>query len=292
MSLFVRTHLLLKAKPELMHQKFLMHDGTERSLADVPDDAEACGRHSECYMATHTVLKRVDQRNYSHEDLPALVSLFHKIRNCLLIINRGQMGFGLYVPITGFKHSCRPNASYVFKGKKLEVRAMRDIAEGEDVTIDLTDIMKPKADRQEDLTGWKGIVCDCDRCREGDQDDEVIDLAADQEYGKFMPHQFLCPPGGVVPSPRSIFDGFMRLMQIKRKYQSRYHPDFVRSMLLAAIAAADMPYKTVRDKQDFDSLIERLKEAIPLSYGLDHEVVNMQQLLHTSDQSDWSNLLP
>ena len=145
--LVLRTHLVLKAKPELMHQKFLMHDGTERSLADVPDDAEACGCHTTVFNSTHEALAFIDQSNFSEETATALLSLFHKIRKSFLYMKMGTSGLGLFVPISGLKHSCRPNASYVFKGKKLEVRPLRDIAEGEDVTIDLADLMKPKADR-------------------------------------------------------------------------------------------------------------------------------------------------
>ena len=64
-----------------------------------------------------------------------------------------------------------PNSSFVFKRKKLEVRAMRDIAKGEDVTVDLADVTKPKAERQEELPEWRGIVCHCVRCQKADQDD-------------------------------------------------------------------------------------------------------------------------
>ena len=67
-------------------------------------------------------------------------------------------------------------------------------------------------------------------------------------------------------------------------------------MHLAAAAASALPNKTVRDKQDWDLLVVRLKEAIPLSYGLDDEVVNLQGLLFfeqlMTEQVDWSNLLP
>ena len=267
-----------------MNQKFRMHDGTERSLADVSDDdADACGLHMDMLVAISSSLMVVDQRCCT--EIPALKSLFHKIRNSFLIINRSRIGIGLYVPISGLKHSCRPNASYVFKGKRLEIRAMRNIAEGEDVTIDLIDVMKPEAIRHTELLAWKDIRCDCDRCREGDQENEVTELAANAEYRELM-----CPPGE--GGLRLVFDGFMRVMEIKEKYQGRYHPDFVLSMSLAAVAAPAMPNKTVRDKQNFDLLVERLKEAIPLSYGLDGEAVNMQELLHMTDQGDWSNLLP
>ena len=281
----MRAHLLLKAKPELMHQVFKMHDGTERSLADVPDDAEACGHHSGMIRATCALLRSIDRSNYPEENQPDLRSLFHKIRKCFLIINMGGTGFELYVPNSGFQHSCRPNASCLFKGKKLEVRAMRDIAEREDVTIDLADLMMPKAGRQKQLTERKGILCVCERCREGDQEDEVSELAANEDY-----RCSICSEQ-VFPSPRSVFDGFMRLMEIKEKYQGRYHPDFVYCMYMAAFAAPGMPNKTLKDKQNFDLLIERLKEAIPLSYGLDCEVVNMQSLL-IIQQNDWSDVLP
>ena len=286
LPLFLRTHLLLKAKPWLMHQKFQMHDGTERSLADVPDDAEACGLHTNMCIAAYDLSMLADWSNFSAVDVQSLVSLFHKIRKSFLLIERGQIGLGLYVPISGLKHSCRPNTSYVFKGKKVEVRAMRDIAEGEDVTIDLADLMKPKADRQGELALMRGIVCDCDRCREGDQGNEVTLLAENEEY-----RSFLLSPGRFL-SPRFVFDEFMRLMKIKEKYQGRYHPDFVYCMYLAVITAPVMPYKTRKDKQNFDLLVERLKEAIPLSYGLDCEVVNMQILLLVTGLVDWSNLLP
>ena len=289
--LFLRLHLLLKAKPELMNKKYPMHDKTERSLAEVPDDApdhvhEVRRHHKKMFTRTLAAPQAVDQIYYS-ENKPALRSLFNKIRNSFLIIDRNEYGLGLYVPITGLKLSCRPNASYVLKEKKLEVRAIRDIAGGEDVTIDLVHIMKPKADRQDELAALKGILCHCDRCRDGDEDDEVAGHAANEVYRKL-----LCRPGGVMPPPRDVFNGFMDLKEFKEKYQGPYHPAFVRCMYSAVVAAYAMPDKSVIDKQISDSLVERLTEAIPLSFGPDDEVVNMQRLLIVIGLSDWSDLLP
>ena len=290
--LFLRTHLLLKAKPQLMHQKFKMHDGTERSLAEVPDDAAGVsGIHPDEFTATNAVLRRFDRSNYPEENVPALLSLYQKIRKSHLIIGMAEMGFGLYVPLTGLKHSCRPNTAFVFKGKKLEVRAMRDIAGGEDVTIARGHLMMLKAARQKQLATLKGIQCDCDRCREGDQENEAAELAATEEFRQSVGRLFMPSPEPVVAPHRSIFDGFMRVMKIEEKYQGRYHPDFVYSMFIAAFAAPDMPYKTVKDKQNFDLLVERLKEAIPLTFGLDDENVNMRDPLFY-DQRFWSYLLP
>ena len=247
-------------------------------------------------------LRRANNDSFPEENRHALLPLFQRIRSSFLIIEtheRGRLGYGLYVPITGLKHSCRPNASYVFKGKKLEVRALKDIANGEEVSIDLIDIMQPTARRQEDLARLKGIVCDCERCGEAEQEEEMAKLADNEAYRELffaplcrpVPH-WMIPRTQVVPSPRSVFDGFTSLMDFKAKYQGSYHPEFVYSMYRAAMAAPDMPDKTVGDKEKFDQMVEKLKKAIPLSYGHDDEVVSMQELLLRIGKCDWSNLLP
>ena len=143
------------------------------------------------------------------------------------------------------------------EARKLVVRALKDIVEGEDVTIDLANVMKPKESRQEELAEWRGIRCDCDRCREGDQENEITDLEANWKYRLFMSSE------RPFASPRRVFDGFMSVIEIVEKYQGRYHPEFVYSMYLAAIAAPALPSKTVRDKHVFRSADQEAEKSDP-----------------------------
>lgn len=63
-------------------------------------------------------------------------------------------------------HSCLPNATWVFKGRELQVRAETDLTAGEELTISYIGSGGFKQ-RQKFLETW-GIKCSCPLCLHGD----------------------------------------------------------------------------------------------------------------------------
>jgi hypothetical protein len=84
-----------------------------------------------------------------------------------------RIGQGISIRASALNHSCRPNAALVSKGDFAEVRVMRDIAVGDEVTISYIPELMTKADRHKELAKkWK-FICKCERCEAGDQPHEV-----------------------------------------------------------------------------------------------------------------------
>ena len=62
-------------------------------------------------------------------------------------------------------HSCAPNCVVIYiTGDLLQVRAARDVAIGEELTIAYTDLALPTRIRSAALRGSYGFECDCSRC--------------------------------------------------------------------------------------------------------------------------------
>jgi len=80
-----------------------------------------------------------------------------------------------------FNHSCRPNATlYYHEGRQI-VRAMRDIARDEEVTITYTDVMNARSTRQKLLQEKYKFECQCERCLETGHGLDQKLIALDEE---------------------------------------------------------------------------------------------------------------
>eukprot|EP00741_Cyanophora_paradoxa_P003013 tig00000658_g2925.t1 len=76
------------------------------------------------------------------------------------------IGHGMY-PLAAFcNHSCNPSCAWAFEGPELAFRALRDIKEGEEITIAYHDTLLPGEERREAMARkFPLFTCRCDRCR-------------------------------------------------------------------------------------------------------------------------------
>jgi len=81
--------------------------------------------------------------------------------------------WAVYVPITVFGHSCVPNACKVFKGNKIQLRAIKPIFVNEEITISYVFLEKSKIERQKELRNRFFTECHCLKC--GTNFDNFID---------------------------------------------------------------------------------------------------------------------
>lgn len=68
-----------------------------------------------------------------------------------------------------FNHSCSPNACFVAGSQKeaqgeVLIRAVRDIKEGEELTISYINMYQPRPARRQELLSTKYFYCECPRC--------------------------------------------------------------------------------------------------------------------------------
>ncbi|KAJ2537458.1 hypothetical protein EV175_006718, partial [Coemansia sp. RSA 1933] len=87
-----------------------------------------------------------------------------------------------------FNHSCLPNASFVYsasEGKQM-VRALHELAEGEEITLAYVDGMHPRSVRRRTLAEVYFFDCTCTRC-EGSSERGKIDAMLDRDAGTALP---------------------------------------------------------------------------------------------------------
>ncbi|GMF19105.1 unnamed protein product [Phytophthora fragariaefolia] len=121
-----------------------VRDGAKRILDDLPD---------ECHLPVEEIVVLAAQINENAYSLDALDEK-HLVA-----------AVGLF-PICGLiNHSCQPNCTWSNAGDGImEVRALREIQEGEEITLSYIDIDKERAERRKELRETKHFDCHCERC--------------------------------------------------------------------------------------------------------------------------------
>ena len=269
--LILRTYLLVKAKPELMDKKYPLHNGKERSLMDLmDDDSSGIFEHAMVFNKITSTLFAIN--NDFRPDQQLWKSLFEKIR-----INsfgagydpdiHSYLGMGLYIETSVFDHSCRPNASWNFSGKKMEIRAMKSIPAGEEVLVHYIHILSPKADRQQQLLkGW-GFLCRCVRCQAGDQPGEIRELLASRAYQEINPE-------GLSEEQQvdAAFYGLLKVLPIREKYWGPFNPSMTLDMWEVASVMNAKPNKSIRDMIEYKKLVLKWNHALRITHGEGHEM--------------------
>ncbi|XP_030642992.1 histone-lysine N-methyltransferase SMYD3 [Chanos chanos] len=135
-----------------------------------------------------------------------------------------DLGVGLYPSMSLLNHDCQPNCVMVFEGKRLQLRAVRDIQPQEELTISYTDVLAPSTERRRQLQEQYHFFCQCQRCTRADKDSDMLAgeteawqtirdaiphlerLQADQQWEELLTQcqVLLDNHGGVVPD-RNIY---------------------------------------------------------------------------------------
>ena len=115
-----------------------------------------------------------------------LVSLY-KEETAIFFNNDISSGGGsksLYLSLALLNHSCQANSCWGgagpgSEGKVLELRAVREVREGEEVTVNYISVEGRYSDTQERRdrlrAGWD-FLCDCQLCRTGEEDDTKLEV--------------------------------------------------------------------------------------------------------------------
>ena len=111
-------------------------------------------------------------------------------------------GHGLFETACRMNHSCKPNCVWITTqdGRAKEVRAIRRIEEGEQLTIDYVgQITEPIPQRRRELNLTKGFTCECDRCSAEYDDTRRFRCVNKYCTGCTGVHFLVQPDLGVVP---------------------------------------------------------------------------------------------
>ena len=99
----------------------------------------------------------------------SVASLIYQVRTnaCQIVRGGRKVGSALSVLMGWHNHDCMPSASStVAADGMVTLTALRDIAEGEEVTISYIDATQPVEERRKTLMAHYGFECRCGRCVE------------------------------------------------------------------------------------------------------------------------------
>ncbi|CAG2114599.1 unnamed protein product [Medioppia subpectinata] len=169
-ALWLRLYLSVQNIPTFATEKHRLIDGSEVSLRDISVDVSAASddirSHCQivCLVFTELGINFDAQEVLHWSQFLVTVSNFGIKFGDQLSITNTTVGSGLYVTYSLFGHSCQPNSALVMKKDlSLQLRAMRPIAAGEDITISYVSLQQNRANRQKALEFWS-IDCECDKC--------------------------------------------------------------------------------------------------------------------------------
>jgi hypothetical protein len=270
-NLIMRTHFLLKAKPELMEKKFTGIDGKQVSWNDVKDNVQVAfmGVHTQQVLALVNHLSRIQPKKYKF--CPELSHHFHSLimRTCKCMVYTPKLkAVAIYVPIADVKLSCGPNTAFLtMADHTLKLRAVRDIAAGEAVTFCHSEsiVTSPKFKRQKEI-GHKLVTCECERCETRESDADVIELLQFSELTDSLRTAYR---SGNMNLNDSLVESMRKQLTIAEKCLGKFHPVVVRLKVDACIGLAMKPERKKRFAHEYDRLMSEVMAAIPIAFGSD-----------------------
>ncbi|VUC29841.1 unnamed protein product [Clonostachys rosea] len=168
---------IIQEQPVLMLSKEEIKTRSEEKwvmteMGQLPTEAQ-----SEIMGLYHNPKKLQDFKSYHHQKCPgtdwdAGLVLAKFYTNAASI--SGGLKVGLFTTFCRMNHSCMPNTCWVYdEVTGMEVYAVRDIREGEEITDSYTEVARSREARAKELANW-GFRCQCTAC-EGPEA-EVIDV--------------------------------------------------------------------------------------------------------------------
>ena len=95
--------------------------------------------------------------------LQAKYSLINDFKGVISGKETEAFHIGVFLKLSRFAHSCNPNSVLKFVGDHAIVMALRDISDGEKLTISLVNPLLPIRERIATLK-LRGIMCECSSC--------------------------------------------------------------------------------------------------------------------------------
>ena len=164
----LRLYLFIQNNPTLKEKKDTLSNDQRfgRSFNDLMTHKENIKSDIKRLLFFNMLVQRFNKCGIDF-DKEVLFECFCKyVINSLTIldIEFDPIGWGLYIAESMFDHSCGPNATTVYNGINIEVRAFKPITDEDKITIHYYDMKKPKYIRQEYLLNGYYFNCNCQRC--------------------------------------------------------------------------------------------------------------------------------
>lgn len=271
-AFLIRAFLLIKAKPAVVKQDVTLFNGGKRTWLSLMDNDGINEKFTPMLHNTITRLQSVNPVIFADRGSQVLMlSLYHMVRiNSHVINHRTEIfpdGQGLSIQVSVLNHSCRPNVSTVFKGNRLEIRAIKDIRPGDEVTFAYIELLHSKAERHKLIKEMWEFVCNCERCQEGDLPAELEDL----EKIKEMNHHIQSL--NMFVQAKEYVSHLAKVLHLREIYEGPYHHTLTDDMFTAVQGRIKCSNEyTEQEKGSMRLVIDKLVKAIAVTHGGDHEM--------------------
>ena len=272
----LRVYLTLGMNPALSDREFMMPDGSFRSFRNLMthmNELLADEMRMRCFQSTVRLFKPL----VPDLDVELLLVFYAKICiNSFSILNLSlnAIGSGMYIEASVFNHSCRPNATTVWNGLRLEVRAIKDIAAGKEITTNYVDIKKNRSERQTELREHYYFTCACDRC-EDQREDDVWPLIS--QLNERMDDLICQKSGDGEEKFKEIYLCAIRSLPLYEQIYGEFHPDLTIQLMRAVKARANMKqvpaeYLSGNPADSILFLIQKLRRCLQVTHSENHPI--------------------
>ena len=266
--LMIRVYLTFQAKPDLMDKKYQLPNATSRSFNDLMSNIHLIEVDKERMVRVNSLL----------ESLSEIIENFDK-KLFLLIYGRictnsygiednfdiNKVGHALLIDAAALNHSCKPNAVIISNCLKMQLRALTNIASGEEITVSYIGLIKKRNERRRELSLNWYFECNCNRCSSSlpDDDNDVIinDIERkEHEIRKIYSNKAL-DETQKSRKMLTLLNGFIKLHV---KILGHFHPLITRLLLRAAKIALNT------NASLFEDALNSFRSAVEVTHGTNH----------------------
>lgn len=158
-----RMILLITQNPASRTRKFKLNDGNERGFFEMMGHEDHVKKSSRNIIQFNLIMKSLKLAGIIIDENDAFRIYCRIVINAHEIIGDKVFGAGFYIQYAYFDHSCHPNTIASFDGKKIILKAARDII-NQPVYVTYTDLVADRASRQEVLLNVYNFHCHCSKC--------------------------------------------------------------------------------------------------------------------------------
>ena len=281
----LRLALVLANRPEDFTRKFKLMDGEERSFQDMESHSSEMMQDLKRVLPIGATLALLQSLGVPINVRNVIISISRIAINSFLIKDTyfDAIGDAVYIEASIFDHSCEPNASYVFDGPKMQVRAIKSIHFNETVYINYVVCEQSRSARQALLLDNYYFTCECTRCareeREGEDTSILREIASiNSQYADLASR---ASRHTLEVTLNKCFRLLMEKVRLYQKIFGQFHPVITSEMVKCLKLRSHVNH---RDRsEDFASFIDKTLQAFSVTHGKDHYLWNSVENLAIHD---------
>lgn len=266
----LRLYLMSVQKPELLKHKYQLHNGIYRSLEDMESHSTDI-ETTDAFKGIVNYFKLYSMEDYDRDLVLKLYGIL-QINAFGIDVYDEDRGIchcasGLYIEGSVFDHCCQSNACASGEGLVLEIRALKNIKVGEEITIDYIQNVLHKNQRQSSLKDKYFFVCHCFRC------ESDFDQTFDYKLFENLDKENSC-------DGQKGYQSFKSRHELLRKFYPYFHPNYT-YFLYQYLKWILSDESNLKNSKLCKNLVKELKENMRTTHGLSHTFNKMLTKLIT-----------